>query len=150
MPSGAASLQGHWTEPNSSNGLISGWTRLDATDLPQPQSLSASAVSGSTVFLIGGTGPNGEDLNTTLRANLAPAPPFFRLGAFGVTVPALSIKGEIGQQLGYIVAAGAGTGGLIALILIGWMFSHRRQTFHFLQWITRGRFRAPPDDDYSY
>ena len=67
-----------------------------------------------------------------------------------MTVPALSIKGEIGQQLGYIVAAGAGTGGLILLIVIGWMFSYRRQTFKFFQWITRGRFRAPPEDDYTY
>ena len=67
-----------------------------------------------------------------------------------MTVPALSIKGEIGQQLGYIVAAGAGTGGLITLIIIGWVFSHRPQTFRFFQWISRGRFRAPPEDEYTY
>jgi hypothetical protein len=85
-----------------------------------------------------------------VRADLAPQPAFFRLGLFGVTVPALSIKGEIGQQLGYIVAAGAGTGGLITLILIGWAFSHRPQTFRFFQWISRGRFRAPPEDEYTY
>ncbi len=140
----------YWTVPNATNGLISSWMHLDATDLPQPQSLSAPAISGSTVFLLGGTDVNGQDLSTVLRANLAPAPPFFRLGAFGVTVPALSIKGEIGQQLGYIVAAGAGTGALITLILIGWAFSHRRSTFHFFQWISRGHFKAPPDDEYTY
>ena len=147
---GKAVATNYWTVPNASTGLISSWATLDATDLPQPQSQSAAAISGATVFLIGGSGANGDELNTTLRANLAPAPPFFRLGAFGVTVPALSIKGEIGQQLGYIVAAGAGTGGLIALIIIGWMFSHRRQSFHFFQWISRGRFKAPPDDEYNY
>ena len=34
----------YWTVPNATNGLISSWTRLDATDLPQPESLSAAAV----------------------------------------------------------------------------------------------------------
>jgi hypothetical protein len=140
----------YWTVPNATNGLISGWTRLDATDLPQPQSLTAAAVSGSTVFLVGGSDANGGDLTTVLRGDLAPRLPFFRLGLFGVTVPALSIQGEIGQQLGYIIAAGAGTGGLITLIIIGWMFSHRRESFRFFQWISRGRFRAPPDDEYNY
>jgi hypothetical protein len=146
---GTAVATNYWTVPNATNGVISGWTHLDATDLPQPQSLSAAAINGSTVFLIGGTGANGEDLSTALRANLAPGLPFFRLGLFGVTVPALSIQGEIGQQLGYIVAGSAGAGGLITLILIGWAFSHRRQTFHFFQWISRGRFRAPPDDEFA-
>jgi N-acetylneuraminic acid mutarotase len=146
---GAPAATNYWSEPNASNGLITTWSRLDATDLPQAQSLSAAAVSGSTVFLIGGSGANGEDLNTVQRASLAAEPPFFRAGLFGVTVPALSIKGEIGQQLGYIIAAGAGTGGLITLIIIGWAFSHRRQTFRFLQWVTRGRFRAPPEDEYN-
>ena len=139
----------YWTVPNASTGLISSWTHLDATDLPAPQSLSAAAVSGSTAYLIGGSDASGADLATTLRANLAPAPPFFRLGLFGITVPALSIGGEIGQQLGYIVAGTAGAGDLILLILIGWAFSHRRQTFHFFQWISRGRFKAPPDDYYG-
>jgi len=140
----------YWTVPNASNGTITGWTSLDATNLSEPRALGAPAISGSTVFIFGGTGANNEDLNSVLRADLAPQPAFFRLGLFGVTVPALSIKGEIGQQLGYIVAAGAGTGGLITLILIGWAFSHRPQTFRFFQWISRGRFRAPPEDEYTY
>lgn len=147
---GKAVATNYWTVPNATNGLISGWTSLDATNLPQPQAQSAPAISGAAAFLIGGSDANGGDLNTILRANLAPAPPYFRLGLFGVTVPALSIKGEIGQQLGYIVAAGAGTGGLITLIVIGWMFSHRRESFRFFQWISRGRFKAPPEDEYTY
>jgi hypothetical protein len=147
---GKAVATNFWTVPNASNGVISGWTMLDATNLPQAQSQSAVAVSGAAAFLIGGTDANGGDLNTILRANLAPAPPFFRLGAFGVTVPALSIKGEIGQQLGYIVAGGAGGGGLVFLIVLGWMFSHRRESFRFFQWISRGRFKAPPEDEYNY
>lgn len=147
---GATVATNYWTVPNASNGTITGWTRLDATDLPQPRALAGPAVIGQYVYLIGGSGANKEDLSSTVRADLAPRPAFFKLGLFGLTVPALSIKGEIGQQLGYIIAAGAGTGGLIFLILIGWMFSHRRPTFRFFQWISRGRFRAPPEDDYTY
>jgi O-antigen/teichoic acid export membrane protein len=67
-----------------------------------------------------------------------------------LTVPALSIKGEIGQQLGYIVAGSAVAGTFVLLIVIGWMYSHKRETFRFFQWITRGRFRPPPDDEYRY
>jgi hypothetical protein len=147
---GKAATTTYWTVPNATNGVISGWQRLDVDDLPTARAQAAPAIIGSDVFLIGGSGPNGEDLNNTFRADLAPRPPFFRLGLFGATVPALSIKGEIGQQLGYIMAAGAGTGGLILLILIGIAFSHRTATFRLFQRVSRGRFRAPPEDDYSY
>jgi len=145
----AALASNYWTVPNATNGTISAWQRLDATDLPAPRSLAASAVVGSDAFLIGGSGTNGEELDSTVRADLAPGLPFFRLGLFGITIPALSIKGDIGNQLGYIAAGTAGAGGLIFLILIGWAYSHRPQTFRFFQWITRGRFRAPPEDEYS-
>jgi len=140
----------YWTVPNATNGLISAWQRLDGDDLPAPRSQAAPAVVGSEAFLIGGSGGSGQDLNDTVRADLAPRLPFFRLGAFGLTVPALSIKGEIGQQLGYIVAGSAGAGGLVLLTLIGWAYSHRPQTFRFFQWVSRGRFRAPPEDEYTY
>ena len=85
-----------------------------------------------------------------LIADLAPQPAFFRLGLFGVTVPALGIEGEIGQQLGYIVAASAALGNFVILVIIAWMFSHRRESFRFFEWISRGRFRAPREDEYSY
>ena len=145
----AAVASNYWTVPNATNGTISAWQHLDDTDLPAPSAGAAAAVVGGDAFLIGGSGVQGEDLTSTNRANLAPALPFFRLGLFGVTIPALSIKGDIGLQLGYLAAAGAGTGGLIFLILIGWAFSHRPQTFRFLQWITRGHLRAPPEDEFS-
>ena len=137
----------YWAVPNAANGTISAWQHLDDTDLPAPVAGAAAAVVGGDAFLIGGSGAQGQDLASTDRANLAPGLPYFRLGLFGVTIPALSIKGDIGLQLGYLAAAGAGTGGLIFLILIGWAFSHRPQTFRFLQWITRGHFRAPPPED---
>ena len=41
--------------------------------------------------------------------------------------PGLKIEGEIGQQLGYLNAAGAGTVNFIILLLIGWAFAHKEQ-----------------------
>ena len=65
----------YWTVPNASNGTIASWTSLDATNLPEPRALGAPAISGSAVFMIGGTGANNEDLNSIVRADLAPSPP---------------------------------------------------------------------------
>jgi hypothetical protein len=137
-----------WAVPNSSDGTIQRWSELDATNLLEPRQRASVAAIGSHVFLIGGSNDAGL-LNSTLRSDLAPRAPFFRLGLFGVTVPALSIKGEIGQQLGYIVAGSAALGNLFLLIGIGWMYSHKPETFRFFRFITRGRFRPPPQDDYT-
>jgi hypothetical protein len=60
-----------------------------------------------------------------VRASLAPQEPFFQLGLVGVVVPGLQIGGEIGQQLGYLAAAGVGTGNFVILVIVGWMFSNR-------------------------
>jgi hypothetical protein len=138
----------YWAVPNSSDGTISSWSMLDATNLLEPRSRASIAAIGSHVFLTGGANDAGL-LDSSLRADLAPRTPFFRLGLFGITVPALSIKGEIGQQLGYIVAGSAALGNLFLLIAIGWMYSHKPETFRFFRFMTRGRFRPPPQDDYS-
>ena len=145
--SGAIAMTNYWTVPNSTNGTIAEWTRLDATDLPEPRSDAAAAAIGQYAFLVGGS-TGDELLASSLRANLAPQQPFFRLGLFGLTVPALSIKGEIGQQLGYIVAGTAALGNFVILVTIGWMYSHKPETYRFFRFITRGRFRPPPDDEY--
>ena len=60
-----------------------------------------------------------------MRASLAPEEPFFQLGLVGVVVPALKIGGEIGQQLGYLAAAGVGTGNFAILVVVGWAFNNR-------------------------
>jgi N-acetylneuraminic acid mutarotase len=137
-----------WAVPNSSDGTISTWSDLEATNLLEPRTGAAAAAIGQHVFLIGGANDTGL-LATSLRADLAPRTPFFRLGLFGLTIPALSIKGEIGQQLGYIVAGSAALGDFVILVIIGWMYSHKPETFRFFRFITRGRFRPPPQDDYS-
>jgi hypothetical protein len=136
----------YWAVPEPEDGTIPAWRRLDSTDLVQPRTEAAVAAIGTEAFVIGGRTSDGEAAST-LRAVLAPALPFFRLGLFGLTVPALSIKGEIGQQLGYAVAAGVATANLVILILIGIAYSHRRATMRLIERISRGRYRAPPPED---
>jgi hypothetical protein len=90
--------------PSPTNGSIVAWRRLEATTLPAPRAEATAALVGQHVFVIGGTSGGNNFDASIIRADVAPRLPFFRLGLFGLTVPALYIKGEIGQQLGYIVA----------------------------------------------
>ncbi|HEV8516626.1 MAG TPA: hypothetical protein VGQ47_03175 [Candidatus Limnocylindrales bacterium] len=146
-PTGQPTRSTLWAIPNTTSGNIPEWRRLDQTDLPKPRAHGAVAVVGSFVFIIGGEDERGP-VDSTLRANQAPKPPFFRLGLFGATLPALSIKGEIGQQLGYINAFGLGVTNFTILVLIGYAFSHRRQSRALLSRLTRGRVRPPRDEQY--
>ncbi|HYM83861.1 MAG TPA: hypothetical protein VEY67_06900, partial [Candidatus Dormibacteraeota bacterium] len=116
-----------WTTPTA-DGQIPGWQHLGATDLPKEGLAgSAATVSGGTAFLVGGTTTSGV-IAQAVRASLSPKAPFFQLGLLGATVPALKIEGEIGQQLGYLNAAGVGTIDFILLLLIGYVLAHREQT----------------------
>lgn len=144
--SGAPQVTNYWAVPNSTTGDISSWNHNDSTDLPEARAASSLSSVGSTAFVIAGQGPTGP-VDSTFRAGLSPKPPFFRLGLFGATIPALSIKGEIGQQLGYINAMTVGLVNFGILVVIGWMMSHRRQTMRVMERLSRGRFRAPPEED---
>ena len=139
----------YWAVPDAADGTVDRWLSQEPTNLTQPRRNAAAAVVGPHAFVIGGSSGDAL-LDSTVRGGLAPQPPFFRLGLFGVTVPALSIKGEIGQQLGYIVAGSAALGNFVILVVIGWMYSHKPETFRFFRWVTRGRFRPPPDQEYRY
>jgi hypothetical protein len=138
----------YWAVPNSADGTITTWSDLEVTNLLEPRTGAAAAPIGKYVFVAGGANDSGL-LATSLRADLAPHRPFLRVGMFGLTVPALSIKGEIGQQLGYIIAGTAAMGNFAILVAVGWMYSHKPETFRFFRFITRGRFRPPPEDEYS-
>jgi hypothetical protein len=70
---------------------------------------------------------------------MAPQAPFFQLGLVGAVVPALQIEGEIGQQIGYLNAAGAGTVGFIALILIDIAYAHPDRSKELLGRVRRRR-----------
>jgi hypothetical protein len=116
----------YWALPDSNGDLVGGWHHLDATDLPGGLADSAPVVTGGTAVLLGGT-TDGGALASSTRASLAPQEPFFRLGIAGITVPGLQIGGAIGVQLGYLAAAGAGTGNFVLLVIVGWAFNHRTQ-----------------------
>jgi len=122
----------HWTVPTA-QGEIKGWQHLAKTDLPADLELrdAAPVVVGSHVFLVGGETASGPTAGIA-RASLAPRPPFFQLGLFYAVVPALGIGGEVGQQLAYLNAAGAGTVGFVGLLLVGYAFNHRERTKAFL------------------
>ena len=74
-------------------------------------------------FLVGGTTAGGPTADLA-RANLAPQEPFFQLGVAGVVIPALQLEGEVGQQIGYLNAAGVGTVNFIVMLLIGYAYAH--------------------------
>lgn len=133
-----------WAVPETTSGNLPSWQRLDPSDLPAGRAGGAVTNVGSFAFLIGGEDATGP-LADTLRANASPAPPFFRFGLFGMTIPALAIQGEIGQQLGYINAAGVGGLNFVVLILIGLAYSHPKATMRVVERVSRGRFRAPRD-----
>jgi hypothetical protein len=126
-----------WATPDAT-GAIPGWKHLAESDLEEAVSGAAAYASGSNAFVFGGTAAGGAT-NVVQRANMAPQEPFFQLGILGATVPALKIDGEIGQQLGYLNAAGAGTVNFIVLLLIGWAFAHKEQSRRLLARILRRR-----------
>lgn len=116
----------YWALPDSNGNLPGGWRHLEATDLTTGLADAAPIVTSATAILIGGSGDGGPVASST-RSSLAPQEPFFRLGIAGVTVPGLQIGGAIGTQLGYLAAAGVGTGNFVILVIVGWAFNHRTQ-----------------------
>jgi hypothetical protein len=116
----------YWAVPTTTGDLPE-WKHLPVSDLPEPREGAPAVISGPDVILVGGT-TSGTVVASSLRANTAPQSPFFQLGLVGATVPGLKIEGEIGQQLGYLNAAGVGTVNFIILLLIGWAYAHKAQT----------------------
>ncbi len=121
----------YWATPVAGGGdlgdIITEWKHLPQSDLPAGGLEGSSpVVSGPNAILVGGKTSSGV-IASAARANLAPEEPFFQLGLVGATVPALKIDGEIGQQLGYLNAAGVGTVDFVALLIVGWAFAHKAQ-----------------------
>lgn len=119
----------YWAVPTAGGDGddIPEWKRLGDSDLPEGRERGAVGQSGPNLFVIGGV-VDGAAQTGSARTNMSPQEPFFRLGLVGMTVPALKIEGEIGQQLGYLNAAGAGGAMFALLIAIGYLFAHREQT----------------------
>ncbi len=125
-PDGEAQRETYWAVPDV-NGNIPEWKRLEVSDLPTGLAGASAVITGPNVILVGGQTADGP-VKSSVRANTAPQSPFFQLGLVGATVPGLKIDGEIGQQLGYLNAAGAGTVNFIILLLIGWAYAHKERT----------------------
>lgn len=133
-PDGPAT-QLYWAIPSNA-GDIPQWSHLGVSDLPNGLVGSSPLVTGPNVILIGGATAEGA-VRMSARANVAPQGPFFQLGLVGATVPGLKIDGEIGQQLGYLNAAGAGTVNFVILVLIGWGYAHKEQARGMIRRVLR-------------
>jgi len=138
----------YWVVPDPATGDLAGWQRLAQTDLPRPLASASLAGVGSTAFMFGGVDAEGLS-DELLRAGISPQPPFYQLGLFGATLPALSIKGEVGQQLGYMTAAGVATANFVILVMIGLAYSHRSATMRFISRLSGGRLKVPPEEEYG-
>jgi len=125
----------YWAIPSNAGDLPE-WKRLEVSDLPYGLSGGTVIITGPNAIIIGGERAEGP-VRTSLRANTAPQSPFFQVGLVGATVPGLKIDGEIGQQLGYLNAAGAGTVNFIILLLIGWAFAHKEQATALVRRVLR-------------
>jgi hypothetical protein len=146
---GVPQTSSYWAVPDTTTGdLPGGWHRLDQTDLPVATADAPIAGVGSTAFIVGGTGAEGA-ADGSMRAGLSPAEPFFQLGIAGATIPALSIKGEIGQQLGYLAAAGAATLNFVVLVILGIAFSRPESSRRVISRLSRGRLAMPPEEEYG-
>jgi hypothetical protein len=119
-----------WAVPDA-NGVIPQWNHLPQMDLGQGIEGSAGVTSGAFAFIIAGQTSKGLT-GDIARTYLAPQLPFFQLGVLGVTVPALKLDGEIGQQLGYLAAATVGAANFVLLLLVGWGFAHKAKVRSFL------------------
>jgi Kelch motif protein len=115
----------YWGVPTI-DGDIPEWKHLAVSDLPQGNAGGAPMILGPNAIIVGGQTPDGVT-SGSVRANIAPAAPFFQLGLFGATVPALKIDGEIGQQLGYLNANTVGIVDFVIFIVIGVLLAHREQ-----------------------
>jgi Galactose oxidase, central domain len=134
----------YWSIPTNA-GDIPEWKRLGVSDLPVGVAGGTVIVTGPNAIIVGGEAAQGGQAAapaaTSLRANTAPQSPFFQVGLVGATVPGLKIDGEIGQQLGYLNAAGAGTVNFVILLLVGWAFAHRERARAILGRVIRRRRR---------
>jgi len=119
-----------WATPDA-NGSIPVWNHLAQTDLGQGIQGSSGVSAGAYAFILGGQTASGVTTDLA-RAYLAPQLPFFQLGVLGATIPALKLDGEIGQQLGYLIAASVGAVNFIVLIGVGWAFNNKPKIQAFI------------------
>jgi len=130
----------YWAVPDGAGNILE-WKHLAQSDLPDSiggVEGAAPILLGPDAVLIGGTTPDGVVAGAA-RANLAPQSPFFQLGLVGATVPAMKIDGEIGQQLGYLMANTVGIANFTILLFVGWAFAHKEKVAAARDWFRNRR-----------
>ena len=125
----------YWTAPSATTGITS-WTNVPQVDLPagQLRSYASGAVIGTHALLIGGEDASGVQAGTSVSALTSPKAPVFRAGLFGLTIPGLAIPGEIGEQLGFLSAAGAWTLNFVILCALAVAYAQRER---FGSWLRK-------------
>ena len=110
-------------------------TNVPLSDLPADQWRAGAhgTVIGANALLIGGLGPSSASEPATLVAGTSPKAPVFRLGILGATIPGLAISGEVGQQLGYLSAAGAWTLNFVLLLAAAVVYAQRERAAAWLR-----------------
>ena len=109
--------------------------------------VGAAAGVGAHAFIFGGDTPDGQT-DGSLRAGVSPQSPYYQLGVAGITIPALSIKGEVGQQIGYINAMTVGMINFVILVIIGVAFSRPESSRRVLSRLSGGRLKMPDEEQY--
>ena len=115
---GTATTSVLWAAPTATTGITK-WSSVELSNLPADAARvgARGVVIGSHVLLLGGADAAGEYNSGALSAKTSPKAPVFRVGLFGLTVPGLALQGEVGQQIGFLSAAGAWT--LNFVIMLG-------------------------------
>jgi hypothetical protein len=115
---GAATSSVLWAAPVAATGVTK-WTSVELSNLPADGArVGASAVViGAHAILLGGADAAGAYSAGALSAGTSLKAPVFRVGLVGLTVPGLALQGEVGQQIGFLSAAGAWT--LNFVIMLG-------------------------------
>jgi len=115
---GTATSSVLWAAPVAATGVTK-WTSVELSNLPADGARvgASGIVIGGHVLLLGGADAAGSYSAGALSAKTSPKAPVFRVGLFGLTVPGLALQGEVGQQIGFLSAAGAWT--LNFVIMLG-------------------------------
>ena len=130
---GTATTSVLWAVPATTSG-ISTWTSVELSNLPADAARvgARGVVVGTHVLLLGGADSTGAYTSGALSAGTSPKAPVFRAGLFGLTVPGLALQGEVGQQIGFLSAAGAWTLNFVLLLGAAVAYGQRER---FRAWV---------------
>jgi hypothetical protein len=130
---GTATTSVLWAAPTAATG-ISAWTSVELSNLPADAARvgARGVVIGAHVLLLGGSDASGSYSAGALSAGTSPKAPVFRVGLFGLTVPGLALQGEVGQQIGFLSAAGAWTLNFVIMLGAAVAYSQRER---FRAWV---------------